>query len=74
MPGWVDGALKMALHPDPARRYDAMSEFVSDLRTPNPRFQHERHAPLLERDPVLFWKALCLILAIVLVVVLALGR
>jgi len=74
LPGWVDGALKTALHPDPARRYDAMSEFVSDLRTPNPRFQRERHAPLLERDPVLFWKGLCLILAIVLVVVLALGR
>jgi serine/threonine protein phosphatase PrpC len=74
VPVWVDGALKTALHPDPARRYDAMSEFVSDLRTPNRRFQLERHAPLLERDPVLFWKGLCLILAIVLGVVLALGR
>lgn len=74
VPIWVDGALKTALHPDPARRYDAMSEFVSDLRTPNPRFQHERYAPLLERDPVLFWKGLSLILVIVLVVVLALGR
>jgi serine/threonine protein phosphatase PrpC len=74
VPAWVDGALKTALHPDPARRYDAMSEFVSDLRTPNPRFQHERHAPLLERDPVLFWKSLSLILVIVLLVVLALGR
>lgn len=74
VPAWVDGALKTALHPDPARRYDAMSEFVSDLRTPNPRFQHERHAPLLERDPVMFWKGLSLILAIVLLTVLALGR
>ncbi len=74
VPMWVDGALRTALHPDPARRYDAMSEFVSDLRTPNPRFQRERHAPLLERDPVLFWKGLCLILVIALVAALALGR
>jgi serine/threonine protein phosphatase PrpC len=74
VPAWVDGALKTALHPDPARRYDAMSEFVSDLRTPNPRFRRERYAPLLERDPVLFWKGLCLILAIALVAALALGR
>lgn len=74
VPAWVDGALRTALHPDPARRYDAMSEFVSDLRTPNPRFQRERQAPLLERDPVLFWKGLCLILMIALAAALALGR
>jgi hypothetical protein len=73
VPAWVDGALRTALHPDPLRRYDAMSELVSDLRVPNPRFLLERHAPLLERDPVLFWKALSVILLILLVTVLALN-
>ena len=66
VPAWIDGALRTALHPNPAARYDAMSEFMNDLRAPNRRFQLERHAPLLERDPVLFWKGLSIILALII--------
>jgi serine/threonine protein kinase len=74
VPDWVDGALRKALHPDPLKRYDAMSEFMDDLTVPNSRFQLERHAPLLERDPVLFWKGVCLVLFVLVVVLLALLR
>src|SRR4029079_19089755 len=30
-PDWMDGALRVALHPDPLKRYESMSEFVQDL-------------------------------------------
>jgi serine/threonine protein phosphatase PrpC len=72
VPDWIDGALKKALHPDPLKRYDAMSELMDDLTVPNRRFQLERHASLLERDPVLFWKGLSLILFVIVVVLIAL--
>jgi serine/threonine protein kinase len=71
VPEWMDAALRVALHPDPLKRYESMSEFVQDLRIPNSRFQPQRHAPLIERDPVLFWKGLSLILALVIVAMLA---
>lgn len=74
VPDWIDGALKKALHPDPLKRYDALSEFLDDLRVPNPRFQLGRHAPLLERDPVLFWKGISVILLVLVVVLLAFSR
>jgi serine/threonine protein kinase len=66
VPDWMDGALRVALHPDPLKRYESMSEFVQDLKVPNRRFQIQRHAPLLERDPVLFWKGLSLLLALII--------
>ena len=34
IPVWVDGALERAVHPNPAKRYDSLSEFVYDLRAP----------------------------------------
>jgi len=74
VPDWIDGALRKALHPDPLKRHDAMSELMDDLTVPNRRFQVERHAPLLERDPVLFWKGISLILFLIVVVLVALRR
>ncbi|MGD9841913.1 MAG: protein kinase [Steroidobacteraceae bacterium] len=70
VPDWIDGALRTALHPNPYKRYAAMSEFIHDLRVPNPRFQLARQAPLLERDPVLFWKGVSLLLALSVVALL----
>ncbi|MCJ2094233.1 protein kinase [Methylobacterium sp. J-072] len=65
LPAWVDGALRKAVHPDPARRYQALSEFVHDLRYPNPAFTETRRASLLERDPLLFWRLLSLVLGLI---------
>ncbi len=38
IPLWVDGALKKALHPNPTKRYEEISEFLFDLRHPNKAF------------------------------------
>jgi serine/threonine protein phosphatase PrpC len=62
IPTWVDGALRRATHADPHRRYEALSEFVYDLRHPREEFLRETPVPLLERNPVLFWKLLSLAL------------
>jgi serine/threonine protein kinase len=72
IPAWVDGALKKAVHPDPYQRYDELSEFVFDLRHPNKKFVGSAAKPLIERDPLLFWKCLSAILFAALMVVLAL--
>lgn len=71
IPGWVDGALKKAVHPFPSKRYEDVSEFMHDLRTPNPAFSGPKRVPLAERDPLLFWKAVSLFLACVVLYLLA---
>ncbi|MEW6175156.1 MAG: bifunctional protein-serine/threonine kinase/phosphatase [Pseudomonadota bacterium] len=63
IPAWIDEVLGKALHPDPARRYAELSEFVFELRQPNPAFLNRARPPLLERNPLLFWKGLSLLLA-----------
>ena len=76
LPAWVDAALRKAVHPDPLERYEALSEFVHDLRHPNAGLL--RATPLLERNPLLFWKglsaALGLALFLLLLAQLGLGR
>ena len=62
IPAWVDGALRKAVHPDPNKRYEELSEFVADLRRPNEEFLRATTAPLIERNPLLFWKALSFVL------------
>lgn len=57
VPVWIDGALKKACHLSPQMRYDELSEFLHDLSTPNPQFlKGQDTAPLIERNPLLFWK------------------
>lgn len=70
VPAWMDEAVKKALHPNPYRRYDDLSEFIFDLRHPNQAFLNKTRPPLLERDPVAFWKGLSCILALVIVALL----
>ncbi|MEO8020098.1 MAG: bifunctional protein-serine/threonine kinase/phosphatase [Pseudomonadota bacterium] len=73
IPAWIDDVLRKATHPDPARRYEELSEFVYDLRHPSQDYLSRTRAPLLERNPVVFWKGVSLILAIAVVVLLATG-
>lgn len=70
IPVWVDHALKKALHPHPYRRYGELSEFIYDLRYPNKEFMKIGRAPLLERNPVFFWKSLSFVLAAVVGILL----
>lgn len=69
IPAWIDGALRRAVHPDPYKRYESLSEFTFDLRHANAKYSS---APaLIERNPLLFWKFATAILACVVAVLLA---
>ena len=70
IPAWIDGVLRKAVHPDPARRYQELSEYVFDLRHPNQAFLKKSRAPLVERNPLMFWKSLSLILAVMVIALL----
>jgi serine/threonine protein phosphatase PrpC/ribosomal protein L39E len=70
IPAWIDAVLKKAVHPDPHQRYDELSEFVFDLRHPNKTLLGSASAPLIERNPLLFWKALSLILMLAILLLL----
>jgi serine/threonine protein kinase len=68
---WVDEAIKKAVHPDPYKRYGELSEFTFDLHHPNPEYLNRRRPPLLERHPEAFWKAISLILAFIILMLLS---
>ena len=70
IPLWLDETIKQAVHPNPSKRYEDVSEFVYDLRYPNKAFLHKTRPPLIERNPVVFWKVVCLLLAFVIAVLL----
>ncbi|HIG64990.1 MAG TPA: bifunctional protein-serine/threonine kinase/phosphatase [Methyloprofundus sp.] len=57
IPHWVDKAIRTAVQIDPDNRYEKLSELESDLRKPNPNYLREDQLPLLERNPLGFWKA-----------------
>jgi serine/threonine protein kinase len=67
---WIDEALCKAVHPNPQLRYQELSEFVFDLSHPNKAFLARTRPPLLERNPVVFWKVVCIILTIVIAMLL----
>ncbi|HEY0852042.1 MAG TPA: bifunctional protein-serine/threonine kinase/phosphatase, partial [Bradyrhizobium sp.] len=71
IPVWIDGTLERAVHPNPLRRHDSLSEFLFDLRTPNANYVKTSVSPLIERNPLLFWKGMTVVLAIAVVVLLA---
>jgi serine/threonine protein phosphatase PrpC len=71
LPDWIDTALARALHPEPAQRYAALSEFIAALRDPGPAYHAGHHLPLIERDPLRFWKGLSTLLALLVLVLLA---
>lgn len=70
VPFWIDGALAKAVNCDHRLRYDTLSEFLVDLSRPNPLFTGEKAEPLLQRDPVTFWKGLSLLLFLACVLLL----
>ena len=56
VPVWMDKALEKAVAIRPEQRYRLMSEFLRDISRPNPKFGETRQMPLIERDPLRFWK------------------
>jgi len=70
IPAWVDDALKQAVQINPQQRYAELSEFTYDLRHPNQRFLTRARPPLIERNPVMFWQGLSLILGMLVIYLL----
>lgn len=66
-PAWIDYAIKKAVDIDPQKRYQEVSEFIHDLNHPSARFLSRAKPPLLERNPVLFWQGLCVLLVCALI-------
>jgi len=72
LPDWVEFALSKSVHLDSSRRYQTFSEFLIDLRRPSPNFMRKKNVPLIEKDPVQFWKCLCLFFALTTLILLTL--
>ena len=70
LPAWIDMALEKAVRLDPSRRYATLSEFAHDLEHPNPEFLRQERAPLLERNPVAFWRGLAVLLLVLNLILL----
>jgi len=67
IPAWIDGVLQKAVHPDPYKRYEELSEFVHELRHPSQEFLSRTTPPLIERNPVKFWKSMSFILLLIII-------
>jgi serine/threonine protein phosphatase PrpC len=65
VPDWMDGALKKALNVSSELRYDALSEFIYDLKHPNSEFTDKSHIPLSQRNPLRFWQGVSAFLLMV---------
>ncbi len=61
VPNWMDGAIKKALSLDIKMRHEDVFEFLHDLQHPNPHFLNTTAVPLIERNPMLFWKSLSIL-------------
>ena len=64
IPLWIDKAIEKAVRIDSSRRYENMSEFVHDLSHPNQTFLNEQQPPLIERNPVGFWRGAAILMFI----------
>ena len=68
IPAWIDDAIRKAVQVNPYKRYEDLSEFVYDLRHPSKTFLTKTKPPLLERNPVVFWQSVSIILLIALLI------
>jgi serine/threonine protein phosphatase PrpC len=56
LPVWIDEAIQKSVQINPLKRYETLSEFVYDLHHPNKAFLNRTRAPLMQRNPVMFWQ------------------
>jgi serine/threonine protein kinase len=71
VPAWLDHLIQRAISADPTRRYQNFSEVVYDLDHPDEvRPHHSKDVPLIERNPLVFYKLLSLGLFVVCVILL----
>jgi len=71
VPDWIDACLRKAVHPNPEKRYRLLSEFLSDFRKPNQALlDRSSSQPLLERNPLIFWRGVAFIQFIVILLLI----
>lgn len=70
IPKWFDETLKKALSINPNNRYNLLSEFIYDLKIPNKKFLGKNKIPIMEKDPVTFWKVVSFSLFILNIILL----
>ena len=66
VPYWMDGALEKALSTAVEQRQAAFSEFIFELQIPNKKYSSKRGVPLIQRNPLIFWRVLAAIEAVVI--------
>lgn len=71
IPVWIDDTLQRGLQINPLKRYQELSEFIFDLKQPSKTFLRKVRPPLIERDPIVFWQSVCVILVLIIVSLLA---
>jgi serine/threonine protein phosphatase PrpC len=68
VPDWMDACLQKAVHPNPERRYELLSEFLSDFSKPNQALLDRNNSqPLIERNPIAFWRGVAIAQLVVIV-------
>jgi serine/threonine protein kinase len=73
IPSWLDAVVLRAIDADVDRRYQTFSEFAYDLAHPEKVSSHHlKNAPLMERNPLLFYKTLSALLFLIVLVLVAL--
>jgi serine/threonine protein phosphatase PrpC len=71
IPDWLESVVMRAIEGDPERRYQHFSEMAFALSHPAQVVPHHpKNAPLLERNPLLFYKLLCAGLTLIILVLI----
>jgi serine/threonine protein phosphatase PrpC len=70
VPVWIDKAIEKAVSIDRSRRYTLLSEFTHDLAHPNSSFESRHAEPLIERNPLLVWKGIAVVMFLLNIVFL----
>jgi len=64
---WMDACLQKAVHLNPEKRYELLSEFLSDFSKPNQALLDRTNSqPLIERNPIAFWRGIAIVQFIVI--------
>ncbi len=69
-PVWIDDAIQKSVQINPQKRYDTLSEFIYDLHHPNKAFLNRIKTPLIQRNPVMFWQGVSLLLSLIIALLL----
>ena len=67
LPEWIDETLRRAVQLEPHKRHGDLPEFIYDLHHPNQAFLSRTRPPLIERNPVIFWKGVSFVLMVLLI-------